>query len=740
VSACDPAGDLERFLELLWEPGDVREVRAPKHDGRNTLSGYYDDPARLAADVAPWDGRANLYLTLNPVDPALMARAQGDRIDPRAQATTSDADVVARRWLAVDVDPDRPSGVSATDDERAAALATARAIADHLHAQGWGWGVVVDSGNGYWLLYRTELPNDDDSRRLVEGFLRYLAAMFGSPAAKVDGTVGNAARIGPLVGTMKVKGRDLPDRPHRRTSLVHVPEALTPVPADAIARLVPPEPAREPAGAGQDHGWVRRWLDHNGVDYRETVRNGVPWYNLRDCPWHPDEDPYSCGPGELASGTAVYHGMHDRCRDKRWADYRAEARIEPPPGIVLVDSPKVSAAPDVGSGRRKLTHRTARELAAETPEDVEWEWLPYVAAGAITELDGRPKAAGKSTLLAHLIAAVLDGSPFLGTPTRRTPVVLLTEQSAGTARVLLGRAGLTERDDLHVVLWHDARDVPWPEVVEQAAGLCREAGAGLLVIDTLPQFAGLAGDMENDSGAALAAMRPVQAAAASGLAVIVSRHDRKGGGEVGESGRGSSAFAGAVDVIIQLRRADGEARKGIRHLSALSRFDETPELLVIELTEAGYVALGTAEAVALQEARDAIAEALGAEGMTMAELLAATGLRRTTAQAVLAEMDAAGTLAKTGAGRKGDPFRYARRDADGGAEMLSAGLPPYGGKAPPTDTPVADGALWGPPSQPTASTSVPPDAGDLRDVAEVLFLGDWLDDHGATAEAEEASA
>jgi hypothetical protein len=51
------------------------------------------------------------------------------------------------------------------------------------------------------------------------------------------------------------------------------------------------------------------------------------------------------------------------------------------------------------------------------------------------------------------------------------------------------------------------------------------------------------------------------AAGSAGLAVLMLRHERKGGGEVGESGRGSSAFAGAVDVILQLKRPEGNTRR-----------------------------------------------------------------------------------------------------------------------------------------------------------------------------------
>ena len=125
----------------------------------------------------------------------------------------------------------------------------------------------------------------------------------------------------------------------------------------------------------------------------------------------------------------------------------------------------------------------------------------------------------------------------------------------------------------------------------------------------MPQFAGLKGDGENSATAALVAMQPLQEAAAThSLAVIMVRHERKSGGEVGDAGRGSTAFAGAEDIIVSIRRAEGNSRPTIRELHALSRFDETPDVLVIELTHEGYVSLGTKAAVAEAEAREAILE------------------------------------------------------------------------------------------------------------------------------------
>src|ERR671915_1661943 len=155
--------------------------------------------------------------------------------------------------------------------------------------------------------------------------------------------------------------------------------------------------------------------------------------------------------------------------------------------------------------------------------------------------------------------------------------------------------------------------MPWLDVSPAAVDKALEVGAGVLFVDTLGQFAGIRGDGENSAGEAHRAMQPLQEAAAKGLAVCITRHERKGGGEVGESGRGSSAFGGAVDIILSIRRAEGNVRPTVRVIESLSRFEETPDKLVIELTPEGYRSLGDATAFAEKEARESILDIMPAK-------------------------------------------------------------------------------------------------------------------------------
>lgn len=335
----------------------------------------------------------------------------------------------------------------------------------------------------------------------------------------------------------------------------------------------------------------------------------------------------------------------------------ATTDLRPPAGAI-----RSAHSSPTGGEERMLPFRTARELGSEVAEDVEWFVPGYAAAGAITELVGKIKSAGKTTLLTHAVRAITTGDPFLDRPTTQTGVVYLTEQSPTTFRVALARAGLLRSENVVVLPWRDAAGVPWPQVVAAAVAECQGRGCRVLIVDTLPRFAGLRGDAENNAGDADAAMAPLQLAAADGLAVVVVRHERKAGGDVGESGRGSSAFGGAVDIVVALKRGEGATRPSIRVLHALSRFDETPAELVVELTGDGYVALGDQASVAFADAQDRLRRDLPSTAeaaLSMTEIQARLeGLSRSTIERARDALMTTGQVLRRGNGRKGDPFRY----------------------------------------------------------------------------------
>jgi hypothetical protein len=95
------------FWRVLVWPGDVHEIRI--RDTRRgparlfgTASGYFDDTGAVVRAVTPITGRdaACVYVTLNPVNPDLVARSC-NRLKNKVEATSSNSDVVWRRTLLI---------------------------------------------------------------------------------------------------------------------------------------------------------------------------------------------------------------------------------------------------------------------------------------------------------------------------------------------------------------------------------------------------------------------------------------------------------------------------------------------------------------------------------------------------------------------------------------------------------------------------------------------------------------
>ena len=320
-----------------------------------------------------------------------------------------------------------------------------------------------------------------------------------------------------------------------------------------------------------------------------------------------------------------------------------------------------------------LTALTPKEIAAIESERATF-FAPYIAKGAIAEFDGYVKK-GKSSFLMYVIGCIIHGVPCLGQPTIKTPCLWLTEERLPTFKAGLERSGLLEASGLFVVSrWMIPRNLSWPEIVEAAVRRCQAEGAEVLVVDTLPQFAGLRGDEENNAGSALLALDPLQRAAAQGLAVAITRHDRKGGGVVGESGRGSSAFSGAVDTIVSLKKPEGRHPPTHRLLEAVSRFDGVPESLVIDRQECHiptgsrfdehlYRALGEPGALELRKAEEAVLDALrDGQSHSVDDLKPlVTGVSPATLTRAIDTLQKTQQINRAGLGKKGSPYLYSRK-------------------------------------------------------------------------------
>ena len=352
------AAEVQKALAAIVESGQVFEIRIlePRRGGRRysprVIYGYFDDPAKVPDALAALrlEGAKGIYITLNPVNPALLARSHNKFTEAKDGHTTADKDIHTRRWLLVDADPKRPAGISASDEEKARAHEQVRAIYYHLKEKGWPEPVAADSGNGYHLEYRIDLPADDDT---VKRCLEALDQQFSDEAVSVDTTVFNPARIVKLYGTRAEKGDHCPDlgRPHRVSKLLNVPANIETVSQEQMEALAataknetPNRPSETYAGDNQKRfirstshsssGWdqarVQTFIDQHLGDCRPgpatPYDGGFKWV-LTVCPFNPEHNNHAAVVVIKADGMLGFRCHHDGCRGNNWKALRA--RFEP---------------------------------------------------------------------------------------------------------------------------------------------------------------------------------------------------------------------------------------------------------------------------------------------------------------------------------------------------------------------------------------------------------------------------
>lgn len=122
-------------LSLLHEPDEIIEIRSI--DPKPVISGYFraDSPA-IAKELSRYPNRT-FYQTMNRVKSACYAREQHERLIERPHETTTDSDIAGYQWLLIDADPVRPSGVSASREEKEAARRVAGHDDEKLMAMGF---------------------------------------------------------------------------------------------------------------------------------------------------------------------------------------------------------------------------------------------------------------------------------------------------------------------------------------------------------------------------------------------------------------------------------------------------------------------------------------------------------------------------------------------------------------------------------------------------------------------------
>lgn len=262
-SSANCSNDVAQFLRAIHcDSGKVLpfEIRILKvGTSGDTFAGIFGDIDAAVRSIEAFDKRHSpkaIYCTLNPFKLGKVERTKQDgstyfasfvvtnRLDKAGHSKcVTNADISRRRWLFIDLDPIRPTGVNSSDAQMEAAIEMADRIRNDLASEGWPEPIAGMSGNGATLLWRIDLPADDDSKRLIERVTRAIAERYSPNATRlkdtmdqrikagsyddelnaasvdidIDRSVHNSARIAKILGTTTRKGPHCELRPRRQS-------------------------------------------------------------------------------------------------------------------------------------------------------------------------------------------------------------------------------------------------------------------------------------------------------------------------------------------------------------------------------------------------------------------------------------------------------------------------------------------------------------------------------------------
>ncbi len=294
-----------------------------------------------------------------------------------------------------------------------------------------------------------------------------------------------------------------------------------------------------------------------------------------------------------------------------------------------------------------------------------WLWHGYLGAGRMTLLTSQWKA-GKTTLLANLVARMARGGTLAGLPVAAAKVAILSEEGPSNWEARCRKLSIGN----HVSFFcrpFRGRPSPadWRGLLDSLLVLRREEGLDLVAIDPLAVF--LPTGNENSATAMMDCLLPLQDLTAAGLCLLICHHPRKGTVQYGQAARGSGALPSLVDVLIEMKwhSSDGDDRR--RWLRTFSRHEETPRTLLVELTAEGndYLTHDIHHDEVSVQAGDVLFLVLedATDRLTQRQILEQwpedfPRPDQSTIARALKQGMAAGRILQKGTGRKNDPFLY----------------------------------------------------------------------------------
>lgn len=436
---------IRQAIKCLKPNNELFEIRMiGKGNKKRVISGYFTDADTLIKQFDTIDPRGlNMYITINKVNDGCYSREQHDCFR-QTDLTTHDNEIDSYEWLFIDLDPKRVSDVSSTETELEYAKELADKVYIYMKDLGFQEPLRALSGNGHHLLYKIDIPNTVENKKLIERCLVNLSSMFDNDKVKIDIINHNQARVCKLYGTLAQKGSNTKTRPHRMSKITYIPDEIKTNRIELLNVLAgelpeAPKATRRTTNYSNEFD-IEDWMAEHGLEpMGANAGTDCTIYPLANCPFdhsHTDGDSKIF---KYTNGAIAFKCHHNSCRGKTWQDVRELLE----PGAYDNKNEEIERAIEEGWQRHKqylIVQKTDNvekvkkglpkltAISAFDLQNKEFEERYYAVQNMIPEGEtviAAPPKTGKSWLMLDMCLKVAEGKPFLGFDTKQSDTLYL---------------------------------------------------------------------------------------------------------------------------------------------------------------------------------------------------------------------------------------------------------------------------------------------------------------------------
>lgn len=320
--------EVYKWFDLFKNNNQLTEIRLVGNDGK-TGSGYFTNVEDIIREVKPYTDNYNVYFTVNAVNPECYGRVQKDCIVLKPKNTTTDAEIVGRDWVYLDLDSKRLAGTNATEEQVLYTKQKANNVYKFLKDNGFNEPIVVFSSNGVHFYLKCALKPTEENNIIIKRFIQAMGMIFSDDKIDIDQKVFNLGRISRLPGSYSCKGsnRDK-DKPQRLCEIIKYPKDIKPNSIEYFKKIADLYPEDNPVPSRDNH-YSRENFDLDAfiekyqipVTGKQVVADGTKYY-LDHCLFNEQHRGKDAIIFKRNNGAISYFCYHNSCAGNDWRKVR----------------------------------------------------------------------------------------------------------------------------------------------------------------------------------------------------------------------------------------------------------------------------------------------------------------------------------------------------------------------------------------------------------------------------------